>query len=81
MAVATNAIILPFSAIGAAESFDVLLDSNEQLSIPVLGNILKRKSDAIPGEHSRKIASIQMAFSIAFFPQEILQHLTHTLTW
>jgi hypothetical protein len=53
MAVATNAIILPFSAIGAAESFDILLDSNEQLSIPVLGTILKRQSDAIPGKQSQ----------------------------
>jgi hypothetical protein len=59
MAVATNAIILPFSAIGAAESFNILLDSNEQLSIPVLGNILKRQSDAIPGKAVKKLITYE----------------------
>ncbi|KAM3567635.1 hypothetical protein VYU27_010224, partial [Nannochloropsis oceanica] len=44
-----GATIIPFSAVGAADSFSMLLDSQDLLSLPgPLGARVKRMSDAVP---------------------------------
>ncbi|KAG5189677.1 alpha/beta-hydrolase [Tribonema minus] len=48
MAVSTNAIIVPFSAIGAAESFNVILDTRESLDSPLIGPTVQQVASDMP---------------------------------
>lgn len=43
-----DALIVPFGAIGAADSVDILLDSNDLDQIPILGERLRASQAAVP---------------------------------
>lgn len=49
----TNAIIVPVAAIGVADSIQILLDSEEVLSLPFVGDELRRQSDEMPDARRR----------------------------
>ncbi len=42
MAAKTNALIIPFAAVGGDDAFDVAMDTDEVLSNPVLGPLARR---------------------------------------
>eukprot|EP00752_Nemacystus_decipiens_P012922 g11436.t1 len=48
MAVDSDAIIVPFSAIGIADSLNMVLDGDELLELPYIGERLKKSSAATP---------------------------------
>ena len=48
VAAANDAIIVPFGAIGAADSIKILLDSKELKSLPVLGDRMSQTTSRIP---------------------------------
>lgn len=47
MAAKTNALIIPFAAVGAEEAFDIAMDSDEILANPVLGPMARRASNRV----------------------------------
>ena len=57
MAAKTNALIIPFAAVGGEEAFDIAYDSDEVLANPVLGPLARRVSRKVfegsPLEHSQ----------------------------
>ncbi|CAM9465062.1 unnamed protein product [Phaeothamnion confervicola] len=48
MAASAEAEIVPFAAIGVADSVNMLLDGDEAMRVPILGKRLRRRSDATP---------------------------------
>ncbi|CAM9762041.1 unnamed protein product [Ectocarpus sp. 4 AP-2014] len=48
LAVASGAIIVPFSAIGVADSLEMVLDGDELLDLPIIGDRLRKSSAAAP---------------------------------
>jgi pimeloyl-ACP methyl ester carboxylesterase len=48
MAIRFNAIIVPFSAIGAEDSFDIVMDAEEMLSNPLLGERVRTQMEKVP---------------------------------
>lgn len=57
MAAKTNALIVPFAAVGGEEAFDIAMDSDEVLANPLLGPLARRASQQVfqgsPLEHSQ----------------------------
>lgn len=57
LAAKTNALIIPFAAVGGEEAFDIAYDSDEVLANPVLGPLAERVSKRVfkgsPLEHSQ----------------------------
>jgi hypothetical protein len=62
MAALFNAVIVPFSAIGIADSVNMLLDAEEILNIPVIGDRIRRNSknapNARPGVEDQFVAPL-----------------------
>merc|ERR1719478_39026 len=54
MAARFGATIVPFSAIGADDSVEMLASREELLSTPVLGDLLKQRTDALPVPRARE---------------------------
>ncbi len=48
MAIRFNAIIVPFAAIGAEDSFDIVMDAEDLLTNPILGNRVKMQMEKVP---------------------------------
>jgi len=48
MAIRFNAIIVPFAAIGAEDSFDIVMDAEDMLSNPILGDRVKAQMEKVP---------------------------------
>ncbi|CAN0422290.1 unnamed protein product [Pylaiella littoralis] len=48
LAVDSNAIIVPFSAVGIADSLNMVLDGDQLLELPIVGDRLKKTSSATP---------------------------------
>lgn len=47
MAAKTNALIIPFAAVGGDDAFEIAMDTDEVLSNPVLGPLAKRVSKQV----------------------------------
>lgn len=47
MAASTNALIIPFAAVGGEEAFDIALDTDEILADPVLGPLARAASNRV----------------------------------
>ena len=48
MAIRFNAIIVPFAAVGAEDSFDIVMDAEDMLSNPILGDRVKAQMEKVP---------------------------------
>jgi len=48
MAIKHDAIIVPFAAIGAEDSLDIVADANDLLNSPVVGNSVRERASSVP---------------------------------
>ncbi|CAN0422319.1 unnamed protein product [Pylaiella littoralis] len=48
LAVDSNAIIVPFSAVGIADSLNMVLDGDQLLDLPIIGDRLNKRTSATP---------------------------------
>ena len=71
MAASFNAIIIPVAAIGVADSVNMLLDTDELLSTPVLGDRLKRMSERFPSGRINQDDEFVAPVSLPKLPSQI----------
>ena len=67
MAAAFDAIIVPFGAIGVADSLDILLDSSDIYSNPILNRLARRAATRIP----RARATVAENFTLPIFSPKL----------
>jgi pimeloyl-ACP methyl ester carboxylesterase len=71
MAAAFDAIIVPFGAIGVADSFNMLLDGQDLNNLPFIGTSMRRFASRLPRAKASVPESINFPFALPKTPRRI----------